>query len=162
MKDIVISKLSKPGESVAPHIHLFPWNYTHNLTCSHEIIPLFSPQDTMKLQSRTHPKRHEPTGAHECTCRSACENADVQAHKHMQERTHICAGLQVRSGSTHARAGKHRCTQARVGPHACTRTHTPMHIHARRCTHARTLVRSHRRSHTRASTHRLTHAGMLA
>ena len=130
MKDIVISKLPKPGESMVPHIHPFPQNYTHNLIHSHEIIPLFSPQDTTK-QTRTHTKTRTNlqarTNAHAgpqakkrmCRRASTCRSAD----------RHICTGLYVRA-----------CTHAEAHTLAfCTCTHTCMFV----CVGVHTQVQAH-------------------
>ena len=135
-----------PGKSVVPSIHPFPRNYTHYLTRSHGIIPLFSPQDTTKQQARMQAKTHEPTGAHKCTCRPACKNADVQARKHLQEFTHICASLHICTGLHVCAGSTHASTQAHISAHAHMRSHT----YRRACQHAEThtLAHLHRRVHT--------------
>ena len=121
MKDIVISKLPKLGEAVEPRIHLFPRNYTHNLTLNYTFV--FTP------------------GYHKTTnSRPSCENANVQARKHMQERTNVCAG------STHRQA--HMDASLWRGSRTHTRSHTyaQVRMHARRST--RTLIRVGARAHT--------------
>ena len=136
MKDIVISKLPKPGESVVPRIHPFPQNYTF----------IFTPGYHETTGAHTRENTHEPTGAHKHTCRPACENADMQ-------RASTC-----KSAHTYAQAcsfAQATRTQARLDGHACTHLRTDTHAHTQRhtCTLVRVGAPPHARSFAQARAH---------
>ena len=143
----VFPQQTLPGESVVPRMHSFPRNYTHNLTRSHGIIPLFL-VFTLRYHeitgAHTRKNTHKPTGAriHMQVCMRKRGRAGAQAH----------AGVHSHMLRLALSRREHASTQARVGAYArahthnlCTGTHALLFMKA--CAHTYTCL--HRRAHAR-------------